>query len=842
MGNNIAAVLPAERITSVCPSNVLMPESNFVSSTFSARTNDNNSGMPGYDSKQKSANNVESLSAVNDNTTDICLISFDDFIACGAFPRNPDLKNLCKDYSCVDRNHSMIIFISHSWLRGYNGAEGWDGRPHPDTAAADKFNLTVEGIAKIMNVMAPGMKQCYIWMDFMCTNQDGDPAKELKQFDQIIKNTDCIFTPIYDKNADQWRLPATISNCYTDYQSPGWNDNTNGYINRAWCRLEVQYAATIPTFNDSTRIDKFALGLKQHLLVRRRPHFLYGSREQFDDSLPLLLPQLIDVDTHNMEPLQGHVTYDSDRNTIQDLQLQLQKYIKPVSEAKTGTGPYREGYTGKIDNHGEMQGIGIYVLANGDIYEGEWMDGYKHGKGRYTYANGDIYDGDWKKGLMHGQGLYIYSSGDIYQGEFRHDKKHGTGFYQYVSCDTYDGSWKDGFMHGQGVYTYADGEVYSGSWKDGHKHGRGHYNYLNGSSYDGEYKYGNKHGNGTYSESNGAVYTGHWKEGNMHGHGVLVYPDGSKYTGHWCDDKRHGHGIYYDIDGNIIQQGSWTNVEDEILVITSSSLDWLIQQKWGTALVARLVSVDHLKQQEMVAIVADDEQRFQLTIMKGASDVVIMEFRLQCIAGISSAVDQWQHSFIRNHFRVSYFVDSLYFTWHQLYSLITLLQESALTLLEFVFHLETFQCRIDLAHRTPAIHNRPVNPKTHQPVRPPPTFRFTNDTPTSVTPIPATPTRIPVTLTRPRLAGPNIGPSYFPTRDQQPSQRIDNNTNFSPIPTRSHFTLMNIESVHSDLWILCLPFLGRPKVIHQRDRPLVIVVCQPGYSDDTIHAKYFLVF
>eukprot|EP01041_Mallomonas_annulata_P013014 gene13014-27459_t len=141
-----------------------------------------------------------------------------------------------------------------------------------------------------------------------------------------------------------------------------------------------------------------------------------NSREQFDSSLSLLLPQLDNVDTHNMEPLQ----------------------------------------------------------INGDIYDAEWMDGYKHGKGRYN-------------------------------------------------------------------------------------HSRGHVNYLNGSSYDGEYKYGNKHGNGTYFESNGAVYTGHWKEGNMHGHGVLAYPNGSKYTGHWCDDKRHGHGIYYDIDGNIIQQGTWTS-------------------------------------------------------------------------------------------------------------------------------------------------------------------------------------------------------------------------------------------------------------------------------------------
>ena len=32
----------------------------------------------------------------------------------------------------------------------------------------------------------------------------------------------------------------------------------------------------------------------------------------------------------------------------------------------------------------------------------------KHGKGKYTYPNGDIYQGQWNEGVRHGKGTYKY--------------------------------------------------------------------------------------------------------------------------------------------------------------------------------------------------------------------------------------------------------------------------------------------------------------------------------------------------------------------------------------------------------------------------------------------------
>lgn len=33
--------------------------------------------------------------------------------------------------------------------------------------------------------------------------------------------------------------------------------------------------------------------------------------------------------------------------------------------------------------------------ADGDVYEGEWVNDKAHGKGTYSHANGAYYNGDW---------------------------------------------------------------------------------------------------------------------------------------------------------------------------------------------------------------------------------------------------------------------------------------------------------------------------------------------------------------------------------------------------------------------------------------------------------------
>ena len=56
-----------------------------------------------------------------------------------------------------------------------------------------KFKLCVDGIKYVKNSMAPGMKHCYIWLDFGCIDQNGNPAGELKMLDKIVQISDIIY-------------------------------------------------------------------------------------------------------------------------------------------------------------------------------------------------------------------------------------------------------------------------------------------------------------------------------------------------------------------------------------------------------------------------------------------------------------------------------------------------------------------------------------------------------------------------------------------------------------------------------------------------------------------------
>lgn len=202
----------------------------------------------------------------------IRLIDFDLFADRTSFPRYPDNQELCTTLDDIDRDHALVIFISHVWMR-----------KQPDNTTNEKFKLTIDGIQRIKAMHAPGMSQVYryILMDYGCINQDGNPAGELKQLDEIIRHCDLIFTPIFDEHPDAWDIPPGWINMYTQYLSPNWSSGkTYGYVNLGWCRVEMFYAANIPTTNSLERIERFAAGLKYHHASNGvRPHVLYGSKD-----------------------------------------------------------------------------------------------------------------------------------------------------------------------------------------------------------------------------------------------------------------------------------------------------------------------------------------------------------------------------------------------------------------------------------------------------------------------------------------------------------------------------------------------------------------------------------
>ena len=131
-------------------------------------------------------------------------------------------------------------------------------------------------------------------------------------------------------------------------------------------------------------------------------------------------------------------------------------------------------------------------------YEGEIVDGLRHGKGKYTWSNGSEYEGDWVKGKRCGFGVYK---------SYSKNEKDGSTYTSY----TYEGEWKDSKQHGHGV-----AKGYKAFPVFGHV-------YMNW-SYEGPWVDDKKHGRGVYREWDGNANYEHWKV----------------YEGEWIDDKRHG--------------------------------------------------------------------------------------------------------------------------------------------------------------------------------------------------------------------------------------------------------------------------------------------------------------
>ena len=100
----------------------------------------------------------------------------------------------------------------------------------------------------------------------------------------------------------------------------------------------------------------------------------------------------------------------------------------------------------------------------GDVYEGEILNGKRHGHGTYTWADGDTYEGDWKEGKRCGRGKLIQYG----------KSPSGETYMKY----SYDGEWLDSKEHGHGICVEGDfgmekmDKVFEGEWVNGKRQGR----------------------------------------------------------------------------------------------------------------------------------------------------------------------------------------------------------------------------------------------------------------------------------------------------------------------------------------------------------------------------------
>jgi hypothetical protein len=163
-----------------------------------------------------------------------------------------------------------------------------------------------------------------------CINQDSaNPAEQLNgSLGRIIGSCDLMVTPIFDPDWRKWFKPADdsesafsdlagtpkvkeIGDVFTEYLAPAFRE----YLSRGWCRLEMFFNANMPVTGGREKLFGGELG---QLMAgeKRRPHLLFGTREEELGEMPLILRALRDTEFGKLHPAKGKLFNKTDEMVI----------------------------------------------------------------------------------------------------------------------------------------------------------------------------------------------------------------------------------------------------------------------------------------------------------------------------------------------------------------------------------------------------------------------------------------------------------------------------------------------------------------------------------------------
>ncbi|XP_051930203.1 ankyrin repeat and MYND domain-containing protein 1-like [Hippocampus zosterae] len=114
------------------------------------------------------------------------------------------------------------------------------------------------------------------------------------------------------------------------------------------------------------------------------------------------------------------------------------------------------------------QGFGVQEFLDGSKYEGEFVNGLKHGKGRYIWKSGEVYEGSFYQDYRHGDGMYCWPTGNKFIGKFYLNWREGYGKHIFPDGATFKGLYHADQRFGPGVLSEPTGCQDVGLWHGKH--------------------------------------------------------------------------------------------------------------------------------------------------------------------------------------------------------------------------------------------------------------------------------------------------------------------------------------------------------------------------------------
>ena len=156
----------------------------------------------------------------------------------------------------------------------------------------------------------------------------------------------------------------------------------------------------------------------------------------------------------------------------------------------------------------DWEGIGVIEFDNGGKYEGEILNGVKHGIG--------ILSGDF----------------GIIMGEYENDYINGFGIQEHQTNGRYEGTWENNKLSGFGIRTFKCNHLYIGGIFEANISGEGKYVYDNGDYYIGEFREGKRVKGKVYYKNEKGVFDSVWsydkEKDETIAKGIFYLPDGTK--------------------------------------------------------------------------------------------------------------------------------------------------------------------------------------------------------------------------------------------------------------------------------------------------------------------------